>query len=799
MAQSAVSAVLGNVGSLAVEETSFLCGVTLEVAFLKDELIRLQGYLRDAESKRRSGIETVAILLSQIRDAAYEAENVIEAADYMKKRSMIKKGFMGAISRYARLPSDLTALHKIGVEIQRVRRKLSEIFQSIDRLKIDLDNQVVDDAVEDYDGLMHQHCKDDVIMVGFEDEYKEIVDKLVEGENMLSVVSIVAMGGAGKTTLARKVYTSSAVKQHFESLVWVTVSQKLKVIDLLREILKQILSDRDQSTKIDDMNEYEVGKKIHDILVKKRYLLVLDDVWETDTWEQINRTIKAFPDAANCSRVLLTTRKGDVANHVEMPTHVHALRGLDPQKSWELFSSRALPSYKRSGIHDLDKYEELGRKLTRKCDGLPLALAVLGGYLSRNLNTQAWSDVLLCWPSTKDTQMMRGIIARSYKDLPNHYIRSCLLYIAAFPEDYIISVSVLINLWIADGFIPHTPRHSVEKTARMYVSELAQRSFVQVVQTSIIHECAEGIRIHDILRDWCIEEAAQDGFLDVIHETTSGQVGASSSHNQTFYRSSFQNMSGQILHASPKLRALFGFGLSSSVSVSVSLPELRFLRVLHVENSRIENFSEVIDLCIHLRHVRLRVLGYTMVPSSIRKLIYLQTMDVPRCLYVSSSRSLWDIPTLRYVHLSSFPLPKRVQIPQNLEQLSMWAADDESEKDPMPILEMLPCLVVLELQYYKPKTMSFGAQGFPRLQELILEGCSFNKWTMEVGTMPKLSFLSFTDCRLGEGFPDGLLHLPSLRFVAKVLAQDHSNDSTLDGLRQKGCKIIGLFGREECY
>ncbi|KAM3223462.1 hypothetical protein ACQJBY_057053 [Aegilops geniculata] len=781
MAQSAVSAVLGNVSNLAVRETSFLCGVSLEVTFLKDELMRLQGYLRDAESKRRSGNATVAILLSQIRDAAYEAENVIEAADYMKKRNMIKKGFMGAISRYARLPSDLNTLHKIGIEIQRVRRKLSEIFHSIDRLKIDLDNHVVDDSVEYYDGLMHQHCKDDVIVVGFEDEYKEIVDKLVEGENMLSVVSIVAMGGAGKTTLARKIYTSSGVKQHFESLVWVTVSQKFKVTDLLKEILKQIPSDGGQSRNIDEMNEHEVAKKIHDILIKKRYLLVLDDVWETHTWEQINRTIKAFPDAANCSRVLLTTRKEDVANHVEMPTHVHALRGLDPEKSWELFSSRALPSYKRSGIHDLDNFEKLGRKLTKKCDGLPLALAVLGGYLSKNLNTQAWYDVLLGWPETQDTHMMRGIIARSYEDLPNHYLRSCLLYLAAFPEDFIISVWDLMILWISEGFIPHRPKHTLEETARKYVTELAQRSLVQVVKTSSILGQIEEIRIHDILLDWCIEKATQDDFLGVIHETTSGQDGASSSHNQIFYRSSFQNLSGQILQASSNLRAFFGFGLRS-----VYLPELRFLRVLHIENSRLENFSEVIGGCIHLRHLRLKRCVGVIVPSSIRKLLYLHTIDVPG---LNVSISLWDIPCLRYVHLAQISLPRRVQIPQNLHRLRMWATDDERIKDPMAILEMLPCLVVLELHDYKPGTVSFGAQGFPRLQGLELDCCSFDKWTMEVGTMAKLSHLAFSHCGLGEEIPDGLLHLPSLRFVSVVGFKDYSNDNTLDGLRQKGCKV----------
>ncbi|KAM3223463.1 hypothetical protein ACQJBY_057054 [Aegilops geniculata] len=338
-------------------------------------------------------------------------------------------------------------------------------------------------------------------MVGFENDYKEIVDKLVHGEDILSAVSIVSMGGAGKTTLARKVYTSSGVKQHFEALVWVTVSQKFKVIDLLKIIAKQISSDEGQSRKIDDMNEYEVAKKIRDILMLKRYLVVLDDVWEADTWEQLNRTIKAFPNAANCSRVLLTTRKNDVANHVEMPTHIHALKCLNEEKSWELFSCKALPSYRRSSIGDLDEFEKLGRKITWKCDGLPLALAVLGGYLSKNLNTQAWSDVLLGCPSTKHTQMMRGIIALSYKDLPNHYLKSCLLYLAAFPVDFNISVRDLISLWIVERFIPHTPRQTLEETANNYVTELAQRSLVQVVETSSIRGWVVKIKIHDILRD----------------------------------------------------------------------------------------------------------------------------------------------------------------------------------------------------------------------------------------------------------------------------------------------------------
>nr|XP_020151315.1 putative disease resistance protein At1g50180 [Aegilops tauschii subsp. strangulata] len=243
MAESAVRIVVGSVGNLAVQETKFLCGVTREVTFLKDELLRLQAYLKDADRKRRSGNARVDVLVSQIRNAAYEAQNVIEAADYMEKRNRLKMGFMGAISRYARLPCDLATLHKTGVQIRHVRRKLSEIFASAEKLNIDLDHTVLTEVEfpQDY-GPMYQNFEDDVVMVGFEDDHKQIVDKLVESNKMLSVVSIVAMGGVGKTTLARKVCTSSRVKRHFDTIAWVTVSQKFKGFDLLKDIMKQIMN-----------------------------------------------------------------------------------------------------------------------------------------------------------------------------------------------------------------------------------------------------------------------------------------------------------------------------------------------------------------------------------------------------------------------------------------------------------------------------------------------------------------------------------------------------------------------------
>ncbi|XP_034570917.1 putative disease resistance protein At1g50180 [Setaria viridis] len=869
MVEPAISAVAGSIKDLAVQETTLLCGVIGEAGFLKDELQRLHGFLKDADTKRRSGNSNATICIGQIRDATYEAENVLQVVDYMKKRNMLKKGFVGAISRYARLPSDLITLHKVGNEIQRIRRRVREIFESARDLEFlyrgntELGNFHVDDESLQDHGLVLQNFEA-VTVIGFDNEQKEIVEKLTEKDNKLSVVSIVGMGGAGKTTLARKICTSDKIKQYFDAISWVTVSQKFEVVDLLKDIMKQIFGGRDDGREVGQMGEIDLGKKIQAFFAEKRYLVVLDDVWTANTWNQINTMVKVFPDANNGSRVMLTTRKIDVAYHITMQTYVHELKLLDGEKSWELFSMKALPPYRRSLIQNIDEFEEIGRKLARKCKGLPLALAVLGGYLSRNLNLDAWSDILQGWTSTENGQMMGAILARSYSDLPNHYIKSCFLYLAVFPEDYSIFVSDLIKLWIAEGFIPPITRHTREQTARMYVSDLAQRCLVQVVSRSKAHGWIEEIRIHDILRDWCVEEARYAGLVDVI-DNTIGHVGESSSNTMVSYRSSFQNFcDGNMFTATPNLRTLFGFELSS-----FSLPKLRFLRVLHVEKSILINFGRVISGCIHLRYLGLRGCQQATLPSSIGQLLYLQTIDLRETSLESAiPNSLWDIPTLRHVYLhstlfsaprncpqkelqslhlhlpyegnskllrrgymvaflgqmtqlttlvlsaESMPqemihllanmnvlvevtlgvftlldkLPDSQLLPQDLRRLDLLA--DTIKEDPMPILEKLPCLVVVKLWGYQGRTMLCSAKGFPRLQELILSFSSIDEWRLEVETMPKLSRLMLYNCNMKK-LPEGLLHLPSLKELELrgMGSQNYEDDVTRKKLDGRGCKV----------
>ncbi|TVU42312.1 hypothetical protein EJB05_08709, partial [Eragrostis curvula] len=725
MAESAVSAVVGRIGNLAIHEVSLLCGVTGEVDFLKDELARLQGFLKDADKKMRFGNEAIAVCVCQIRDASYDAENIIEAVDYVKKRRILNKGLMSAISRYACLTTDLVALHKIDAEIRRVRRKIDEIKSSMSSLNIsNLGAGVIEKTyMED-----PPNFEDDPVVVGFEDEFKEIVNKLVDGEHKLSAVSIVGMGGAGKTTLARQVYKSPKIQDHFDALTWVTVSQTFKGIDLLKDIMKQIVGSKDVFREIDQM-DYEVGNYIRDLLSQKRYLVVLDDVWETDTWEQINRTVKVFPDANNGSRVMLTTRKIDAAQHVQMPAYVHNLKLLDEEKAWDLFRTKALPSFRSSW-------------------GLPI---------KEPISIEAWSDVILSWTSTKDGQSIRQIIARSYYDLPNSFVKSCFLYLASFPEDYVVSVSDLIELWKAECLIPQTTRHKQEETARKYVNELAQRCLVQVVNRSKAHGWIQTIRTHDILRDWIIEEARQDGFFDII-DSTAGQVGASLSRCMVSYRISFHNFYDEnIVQDTPQLRTLVGFELSA-----LGIPKIRIFSTEECPTKR--------D------------------PDNMVTTLSLDLIPMP----MEMINMLANMPHLVDIYINKFDvlnkLPDSQLFPQTLRQLRLYAV--VITEGPLPMLEKLPCLVVLELSGYVGKTMCCTAQGFPLLQELEVVRFSTEEWMIEIGAMPRLSHLTLYLCEKMSSPPEGLLHLPSLdELTLLYMSQISGGDRTLMEMQRKGGKV----------
>jgi hypothetical protein len=236
----------------------------------------------------------------------------------------------------------------------------------------------------------------------------------------------------------------------------VYVSEDFKINELLIEILKsQISISNKLASKIKRMSEKEAKEFLVDKLLKclqeKRYLVVMDDIWKPQVWNEVK---DAFPDNSNGSRILITSRIKEVALHASL-TPPYFLQFLNNDESWKLFCKKV---FRGGECHFA--LEDIGRQIAKGCRGLPLLIVVLGGILANKEQThRTWSKVIadVNWYLTE----CRDILALSYTYLPWH-LKPCFLYIGAYPEDFEILVKELIKLWIAEGFIQH-----VGKTLKM--------------------------------------------------------------------------------------------------------------------------------------------------------------------------------------------------------------------------------------------------------------------------------------------------------------------------------------------
>lgn len=686
------------------EEAAFLRGVNADADLLRAELRRMQCFLRDADARRRgSNSERVTNWVVDVRAAAYEAEDALEEADLLARHRALRRGCSGVLAWCAHI----AALHRFGQKIRRVRARIQEIsdgavaygIANLGEASISVFPQDLDVTPPPYEYDLRWAGGHDSWVVGFRKERNEIIKELIDTKTLqVFVVSIVGMGGSGKSTLAKKIYNFLHSQQHFQAFCWLAVSQKYRFLDLIKDVAKRIIDIKreknseernkdgegtskdgegkskvgegtgkdgkgtgkdgkqtDQLTieALEKMDEEEIIELLRKELAHRRFLAVLDDVWRCNSYREINRIIDLFPDVSNGSRIMLTTRDLRVAKHINKRNSIHQMKLLDEGQSWELLEKKAFQQNQILSPSDRSQLTPIGKKLAVKCNGLPLALVVLGGYLSRNLDYDIWLRLVdnLDWEARKDDEPVWDILARSYNDLPNHHLKSCFLYLASFLEDHIIRVNKLSRLWIAEGFVPERHNRTMEDTAREYTNELAQRCMLQVVDRSKVDGSIKTVVLHDILRDWCTKEASREGFFNIWCNTT---VPVVYSDSMPSYRIALHNFCGhsQIVVSMPKLRTLW---LSGSLSNALDLCSLTFLRVLDLYGIKdLERLPSGIGKMMYLRYLGLQNNGDKpiSIPSSVSNLLNLQTLDVRNSTLSSLPRYFWDVPTLRHIHLT---------------------------------------------------------------------------------------------------------------------------------------------------
>ncbi|KAH7689147.1 P-loop containing nucleoside triphosphate hydrolase protein [Dioscorea alata] len=683
MAEAAVGLVVGKLRDVIVQEAINLYGVKDELEWLERELRRMQCFLKDADAKKNNGDDDrVKNWITEMRDLAFEAEDIIDNFMYCElRRQQGQTGCIGFIKRFVFIFDELISRHKVHVDVEGIKTKLQDLSRSREVYGISNIGETIaptsQSRSQNVIPILPQ-LSDNIDMVGFDDEKKKIVQELLDINNAnRSVISIVGMGGLGKTTLAKSVYTDLECKRSFDIFAWVIISQEYTIL----EILKRIWSEVSATQSVDTIRDLSVA--ISEKLKKGKYLIILDDLWKEDAWTEL---LKVFPDVNNGSRVIITTRFADVAKIANPTTKPHELRCLDEKESRELFLRKVF--FPRQDIETCCPtcLVDYAHQLVQRCGGLPLALVVLGGLVSKQPQTQdAWHKVV----DNMKGQFVEGgkrcleILALSYNDLP-YYLKSCFLHFGCFKEDEEILTEAIIRLWSAEGFLPTKNGTTIEEIGFDCLEELAQRCLIQVTNRGYDGR-AKYCRIHDLLRDMCISEAKENRFLEIYQ-------------NDTVDCATMPNAGRRLI-------------------------TFNDIKILNYSNSKLREFPIEIKSLIHLRYLELHADYLKEVPSWIGDLRNLQTFIVQFSNKIPYS--LWTIGNLRHVDISMFQgaIPPNMgnNVPKNLQTLKMVKAGSWIGNT-LPKLTNLCELSINEVSNNHAHALSSSLQKLGRLASLLIAG-----------------------------------------------------------------------------
>lgn len=633
----AVNSLLGKLTTLMGEEYGKLKGIRKEVSYLEEEFNSMKALLEklaemdelDAPAKEWR---------NQVRDMSYDIEDCID--DFMHHFGK-NDAPIGFVKKIAKLLKKLRVRHQIANKIQEIKIRVEEVNKR--RMRYRLDDYTSKPSYVPVDPRVVAIYAEAAGLVGIDVPTDELTALLMGEEQELKVASIVGFGGLGKTTLANQVYRK--LEGQFDCRAFVSVSQKPDILKLLNKVLLKIGGCVSHASELDDLLK-NITEQLHD----KRYLIVIDDLWDSSAW----RVIKcAFP-ANNCgSRVLITTRIYSIAFACccYSQHYVYNMRPLGEDDSRKLFFSRIFGS----GGACPDIFEELSVDILKRCGGLPLAIISIASLLAGQ-SKMAWvyvrSSLGSMFKGNLCLEDMKQILDLSYRNLPQH-LKTCLLYLGMYPEDTIIKKDDLVRQWIAEGFVSKIHGLDADDVAESYFNELINMSMIQPVNADYNDEVLS-CKVHDIMLDLIRVKSAEENFFDVIDDPQATII----PHKKIRRASIHYNGAGHdviltIINGSLcQVRSVVAF----TRVLLPSFQKFKYVRVLLLEfkEARIHKM-DLTSICglFLLRYLKIVTDGDLELPIQFWGLQYLDTviLENPKKLYVPS-----DIVRLR--RLLHFIVPR---------------------------------------------------------------------------------------------------------------------------------------------
>ncbi|KAK8564476.1 hypothetical protein V6N12_036599 [Hibiscus sabdariffa] len=834
--------ITGKVVSVLENEALLLTKVGAEIDEIKLELKAIRAFLEDAD--RGLGVvplsETDKQWVASVRDIAYEVEDVVDEFVYHFNQ---QQHWRGKPSRFffklIHFPKDLLVKHQVAVKLKGINKRIKSISDRNQRYRVSLSESRKSD--KQIGGEYHRNnwvknlsestlfFKDDDL-VGTDKAQSELLGWLMDQELQRTVISVVGMGGLGKTTLVANTFNKQVVKQHFDCCAWITVSQQYVVTDLFKSTIKGLYNKAKEKINplinLDSMSYLELLEELVNFLQPRRYLIVIDDVWSTHLWQDISI---ALPANMNGSRILLTTRKEDIASfEFGVAKHIFPLKHLPSEESMTLFCKKAFVG--KSG--QCPPYlESSATKLVAKCQGLPLAIVALGGLMASKNSIAEWNGVynnLNRELSENDTYLerLKYISLLSYHDL-SYTLKQCFLYCCIFPEDYAIKRKRLIRLWMGEGFVELLNETNPDVVAERYLSELICRGLLQVEKRN-----ASGrpkiLKMHDILREFAVSisksikfAAKSDGRREVEDDGI----------RRWSIEAKEKEMKAASRTALSRLRSLFVFSVDETSRSSFNrLPSgFKLMRVLDLEDTPINELPDELGNLFNLRYLNISRTQVKELPKSISKLYNLQSLVMKETQIRELPAGIVKLKNLQYLVAYGWNanrwafdfcigtvVPSDICLLSNLQVLSTVEASGDFIKQ-LGKMVQLRRLNVANVNETDEKNLCFAIAKMIHLRYLEVKSCNEDELVKMdalesappgletlalVGKLEKvphwfnslesLRFLFLQGSRLRDGFLLHIQALPNLRYFFLLNAYGGDQLNFVEGFQKlKRLRIEG--------
>ncbi|GKV23241.1 hypothetical protein SLEP1_g32991 [Rubroshorea leprosula] len=530
---------------------------------------------------------------------------------------------------------------------------------------------------------------------------------------VIPTISIVGMGGLGKTALAQLICNDNEVKKHFDRVIWVCVSDLFNENKVARAIIQALEKLGDNAAYGLELNPLQfLLERISSSIQGMKYFLVLDDVWDAKNGERWEGLKAAFKFGAPGSRILVTTRDVEVAKMMGSSfSQIISLEKLGDEQCWSIIKRIALEGREDQNL------EKIGRAIARKCKGLPLAAKTLGSLLKTKTNVQEWQSVLNSeiWVLEMAQKDIFAPLLLSYFDLPPP-VKQCFLYCVLFPKDHEIWHHVIIPQWMAMGYLGSDRNSELESKGEEYFRILVARSFFQdlVMDDEKIIYC----KMHDMVHEFA-QFLAENEFrtLEIKADHLTRDDGSKLHHllrHMTVMVDKGINFPTMISDAE-KLRALItftGVGALTSEALCSLFNRCRRLRLLSVgwpdgTDHLCKEIPEEIEKLMHLRFLHLPWSNQLEgLPEALCNLLNLEYLDLTGCQNLKQlPDSIGKLINLRFLFtnacLALTHYPKGVRKLTSLRQLrGLIARADRNDAKAFSLvdLENLKHLHVLHLK-----------------------------------------------------------------------------------------------------